>query len=462
MSKHRDTEFPILQKVSSYIAKHHLLTLEKRYLVAFSGGADSLALLLILKELRYSIEAIHCNFHLRGEESDRDEHFCAELCESIGIKIHRVHFDTRAYADLHKVSIEMAARELRYRYFEQLRQDVGADGICVAHHRDDSVETVLMNLVRGTGIHGLLGIRPRNGYVLRPLLCVDKKEIEAFLASMKDVMTGSLGQRYVTDSTNLETDATRNKFRLTILPRLADIHPSVSQSIAETAERLAGVAAIYDAAVSESVGRCRTERGFSIEKILAETVPEHVFYAILSTYGFTSDQVYAIFSQLHGPSGRMWESPSHWATVDRGELLLMSKDDEEVLTEGKVMIVPESGTYVFSSSKKFSFLIKMRNSDFQPSRERNEVTLDAAVVKWPLAVRHIQNGDRFVPFGMKGSRLVSDYLTDRKSSLFDKHRQLAVTDADGRIIWLVGERTDHRFRITEATTSVLHISLRSE
>ena len=217
-------------KVSAYVKKHNLLDSNELYIVAVSGGADSVALLLLLHEHGYRVHAAHCNFHLRGDESDRDEAFCVELCEHLGVELHRVHFDTQTYADLHKVSIEMAARELRYQWFEQLRKDMGAAGICVAHHRDDSVETVLLNLVRGTGLRGLCGIQPKNGFVLRPLLCVSRAEIEAFLNEKE--------QGYVTDSTNLEADVQRNIVRLRVLPLLQKLNPAVADNIQRTCENL--------------------------------------------------------------------------------------------------------------------------------------------------------------------------------------------------------------------------------
>lgn len=162
----------MLSKVKDYIKKHNLLNSNDLYLVALSGGADSVALLLLLDEMGCQLHAVHCNFHLRGEESDRDERFCEQLCQQKNIPFHRIHFDTMTYAETHQVSVEMAARELRYRYFEQLRKDIGAAGVCVAHHRDDTVETVILNLVRGTGLRGLTGIQPKNGNILRPLLGV--------------------------------------------------------------------------------------------------------------------------------------------------------------------------------------------------------------------------------------------------------------------------------------------------
>ena len=226
-------------KVDAYINKYKLLNTNDLYLVALSGGADSVVLLSLLKEHGFNVHAAHCNFRLRGAESDRDEAFCVDLCRQLDVELHRVHFDTRTYADLHKVSIEMAARELRYRWFEQLRQDIGAAGICVAHHRDDSVETLLLNLVRGTGLRGMTGIQPRNGYILRPLLCVSRTEIEAFLAER--------GQKYVTDSTNLEADVLRNKVRLQVLPLLCELNPAVSENIQRTAENLGEAQEVLDA-----------------------------------------------------------------------------------------------------------------------------------------------------------------------------------------------------------------------
>ena len=218
------------KRVADFIKKHQLLQQEEHYLVALSGGADSVCLLLILKQLGYSVEAVHCNFNLRGEEAKRDEQFCVSLCEEQHIPLHRIHFDTREYASSHHVSVEMAARELRYRYFAQaarelryryfaqLCQDLSAAAVCVAHHQDDTVETVLMNLLRGTGIHGLAGIQPvsylkamSNPFpapltVVRPLLCLSRADIEQYLEN--------IGQLYMTDSTNLHADETlRNKLR---------------------------------------------------------------------------------------------------------------------------------------------------------------------------------------------------------------------------------------------------------
>ena len=223
-----------VDRVRRFASVHDLFVKGGKYIVALSGGADSVAMLLVMRlmaqELGLKVDAAHCNFHLRGDESMRDELFCKDLCQRLGVPFHVVHFDTQAYADLHHVSIEMAARDLRYAYFENLRQDIAALDICVAHHRDDSVETVLLNLVRGTGLRGLRGIQPRNGHIIRPLLTVSRQDILQFLSAQ--------GESYVTDSTNLHNDVKRNKIRLDIMPLLRELNPSVAQSIFDSSLRV--------------------------------------------------------------------------------------------------------------------------------------------------------------------------------------------------------------------------------
>ena len=208
------------------IREHQLVEPDDKILVALSGGADSVALLLVLLQAGFHCEAAHCNFHLRGKESDRDEKFVRDLCRSQSIRLHTKDFDTMAYAREKGISIEMAARELRYGYFEELRTDWRFDKIAVAHHRDDNVETLLLHLVRGTGLKGLTGMRYRNGYVIRPMLDTSREEIERYLAGE--------GQSYVTDSTNLETEAVRNKIRLEFLPMMKTVNPSILDTLQDT------------------------------------------------------------------------------------------------------------------------------------------------------------------------------------------------------------------------------------
>ena len=426
----------MLSKVKDYIKKHKLLSLSDLYIVALSGGADSVALLLLLDEMGYKVHALHCNFHLRGEESDRDERFCEDLCLKKNIPFHRIHFDTQMYAETHKMSVEMAARELRYRYFEQLRKDIGAEGICVAHHQDDTVETVLLNLVRGTGLRGLTGIQPRNGAILRPLLCVTRAEIEAYLATKQ--------QDYVTDSTNLETDFVRNKIRLQVVPLLRQLNPAVSENIVRTAEHLTEAQKVLDAVVdtykgSNQLDLCALQQVGSAEYIVFEW---------LKQYGFNGSQVQQVIS---AETGSICSSPTGYEVL---------KDRDRLLVEPTIMAftpirIPEEGTYVLPDDRR----LNVRRSNPFVSKDSHEATLDARQVRFPLTVRRVEEGDWMIPYGMTGRKLLSDLMTDLKMSLFDRRRQLVVVDAQDAVVWAIGLRTDHRCRVTDATQEVIAIKI---
>lgn len=476
----------MLNKVREYIRKHQILDAKGLHIAALSGGADSVALLLILRELGYRVAAAHCNFHLRGDESNRDEEFVHELCEALSVPLHLSHFNTREYASLHHISIEMAARKLRYAWFEQLRNDIGADDICVAHHRDDSVETLLMNLIRGTGIHGLTGIRPVNGRVKRPLLCLSKEEIEQYL--------NTKGQTYVTDSTNLDDDALRNRVRHHLIPLLQNLNPQASANMARTAEHLTEAAKIYDAAIGErrnSVVSAAPDRiTIDIDALKRAPSAPCLLHEIIRDYGFTPAQIDDIMGCEQ--SGKIFMSADYDLIIDRGQIIIEPRtgpmspmtipmegtyalpggsrlrvateevselSDVRKLDEGKVSSKQEQSNLLeLSSGRK---LTEGKGVTTIVSKERNTATLDASAVTFPLVIRSAAAGDRFRPFGMHGSKLVSDYLTDRKVNVLDKRRARVVTDANGNIVWLVGERTDDRFRVKGTTRRVLRLSLDS-
>ena len=415
----------MIHKVEKYISRHNLLNTGDTVLVALSGGADSVALLLAMRKLGYACIAVHCNFHLRGEESNRDEAFAEALCQRIGVPHRTVHFDTAGYAKQRGISIEMAAREQRYAVFEELRAEFGATAIAVAHHRDDSAETLLLNLTRGTGIKGLCGIQPKNGNVIRPLLCVGRKDIIEYLRWR--------GEGYVTDSTNLTTDYTRNKIRLEIIPGLAGINPSVLESLAGTAERITEAEKVYRQAIDHGIARVKEGDVIDIKALDREVSPSALLHEILSPLGFNSAQTAEILAASRkADSGRVFRS-GDWSVVkDRDKLLITAaeqhKEPEELPVEG--VIETPFGTLRISSGEFNGTLPK----------ERSIATLDRSRLKFPLTLRHTRPGDRFSPFGMRGTKLVSDYLTDRKKSIIVKQRQFVITDATGTIVWLVGER----------------------
>ena len=400
-----------------------------------------------MQEADYRIHAAHCNFHLRGEESDRDEAFCQALCERLDIPLHLAHFDTHEYAALHQVSIEMAARELRYRWFGQLCRDVEAAAVCVAHHRDDSVETVLMNLLRGTGLRGLTGIQPRSELeehggeegklmVLRPLLGVSRAEVEEFLAKRN--------QNYVTDSTNLEADVLRNRLRLQVLPLLAELNPAVKENIIRTTENLSAAQALLDSV---------TERYKDSSELILNTLDEgvsreYIVFEWLKHYGFNGSQARQI---LDAETGRVFSSPAGFDVLKDRYRLLVEPAGEPM----KPVKVPEEGTYVLDGHTKIS----VRRVPAYVSKSSETATIDAQKVKFPLVVRRVENGDCMIPFGMKGRKLLSDLMTDRKMNVFEKRRQLVVVDAQGVIVWVTGLRTDQRVAVSEATREVIEVKL---
>ena len=420
----------IQQRIKQYIEKEDLFSSGSKILIALSGGADSVALLCILHAAGYPCEAAHCNFHLRGEESNRDEQFVRQLCKKYGIHLHTIDFDTTRYAAEKHISIEMAARELRYNWFEEIRNQCRADVVAVAHHQDDSVETILLNLIRGTGITGLLGIRPRNGVIVRPLLCINREEIMRYLQS--------IGQDYVTDSTNLEDEYTRNKIRLNLLPLMQTINPSVKNNLIETGNYLSDVATIYNRYIEEAKTRIATTEGIRICELVKEPAPEALLFEILHPLGFNSAQIKDIANSLHGQSGKQFSS-KEWRVIKDREFLLLEKIQSEDKEELPFQIIKEEKEYT---------------SDFQIPRKKGTACFDADKLDGTISYRKWRTGDTFIPFGMKGKKKVSDYLTDRKFSISQKERQWVLCCGE-RIAWLIGERTDNRFRIDETTRRVV-------
>lgn len=422
----------IPQKVAKYIELKHLLSPNHKVLVALSGGADSVALLRLLQALGYACEAAHCNFHLRGEESERDESFVHAFCYQQKVPLHVTHFNTVEEAAKQHISIEMAARQLRYHWFEEIRQQIGAHAVAVAHHRDDSAETFLLNLLRGAGINGLQGIRPRNGYIVRPLLCLTRQEITDYL---KDIE-----QNFVTDSTNLEDDYLRNKIRLHLLPLMQQIAPAAKENILKTATHLTDAALLYQRAVNDSRTRILREDGKAIDiaALLQEPAPATLLFELLHPLGFNESQTDDIYHALQGQSGKCFQAGSWRVLKDRNQLLI-----EQIADDTPPILHMQTHTYT---------------KDFTIPRDRQTACLDADKLSQPLTLRHWKQGDTFVPFGMKGKKKISDYLTDRKFSLTQKERQWVLC-CGNEIVWVVGERSDNRFRVDENTKKVLIISL---
>lgn len=434
--------------VRAYIEKHQLLDEELPVLVGFSGGADSVALLSLLVQLGYPCVALHCNFHLRGDESLRDERFAEETARKLGVPFHKTDFDTPAYAALHHLSIEMAARELRYNWFEEMRQRLGAQAIAVAHHRDDSVETVLMNLIRGTGVRGLGGIRPKNGYVVRPLLAVSRSEILAWLEEQQ--MT------YVTDSTNLSDAYTRNFIRLRVLPLLEELNPSVKTAIARTADHLSDTEAIYIYMVEKARRELiDADLRIPIVRLMDYPSPATILYELLKPYGFTRQVADDVFRSLAGESGKQFYSASYRLLKDR-EYLMLSPVACEEIQEYNISSDSISENN-WQGPIELSFVKTVITTDFNIRKDKHIAYFDYDKLSFPLTLRRWKEGDWFVPFGMKGRKKLSDYFSDHKFSRMDKEQVWLLCSGEN-ILWIVGERSDDRFRINKATKSVLVVN----
>lgn len=441
-----------LRKIEQFIEQKELMNKNQLYLVALSGGADSVALLLALKKIGYNIEAAHCNFHLRGEESDRDEDFCKELCHKLDIKLHLAHFDTQTNASLHGISIEMAARNLRYNYFEALLKDINASAVCVAHHKDDSAETLLLNLVRGTGIEGLTGIKSKNNRIVRPFLCVRRNEIINYLEQQN--------QSFVIDSSNLVNDVQRNKIRLDVMPLLQTINPLVVEHLNQTGEYVEEATAILNTTLEQMQDRVvllKTEEQtiVDIERLEKEQSSNYLLWYILKNYDFNTAQIKQISYGLKTSVGRVWESARHALTINNNKIIV-----EPLFTcDSKEYRLIEEGLYHLNSKLSIEIKKEPYSIDNGFSKDPKDVWIDADKVVFPLSVRLIKEGDRMIPLGMKGGKLISDILTDTKVSYFDRQRQYVLLNNDQQIIWLVGRRIDDRYKITSSTKTVLKIKL---
>lgn len=435
----------ILAQIQQFITANKLFDSNSRIIIGLSGGADSVALLDILISLEYNCIAAHCNFHLRGEESNRDETFVKNLCQSYNLPLHTIDFDTEQYASDKSISIEMAARELRYQWFEKLRLEEKADYIAIAHHQDDSVETVLLNLIRGTGIKGLTGIKPKNEYIVRPLLTITRNDIIKYLSDRQ--------LNFVEDCTNQEDIYTRNKIRLSIIPLLESINPSVKESIRKTAENLQQVESIYNNYISDKQDIVLSDNRIDIPKLLACIEPKAILFEILSKYGFNSANINQIFNSLEGISGKQFFSEDYQIVKDR-DFLIISKINnslEEVFTIDK-------SDRLLSHPISLQIDVVNKDANFKVERNPNIVYADYDKVSFPLKLRHWKQGDWFIPFGMKGRKKVSDYFSDNKFSLIDKKHCWLLCSQDD-IIWIIGHRSDDRYKITNNTEKVLKISI---
>lgn len=435
----------LTSNIKASIQRDHLITDGDKVIVTLSGGADSVALLSVLVKLDYDCIVAHCNFHLRGEESNRDCTFAQSLSQALGVECIVRHFDVTKYEQEHKVSTEMACRKLRYEWFEQLRRQYAPAVIAVAHHRDDNIETFFLNLLRGTGIAGLTGMAPRNGHVIRPMLNCTRQDIEQYLADN--------GLDYVTDSTNALNDYRRNRVRNIIMPMLNEQFPGASQAIASTIEMLRDNESIYRSAIDNARNRYLTGSTINLKALIAnEQQATTILFELIRPMGFNYTQASDIIAAAKA-SGRQFFAGKNILTIHRGTLIITtlpdSQPDEYIIDLTQAITTPINLT----------ISIVPNNGTITKPASASTIMLDASVLDGnpQFVLRHWHEGDRIAPFGMKGTKKVSDIFTDAHLSVIDKQKVWLLTRND-EILWIIGHRTSRHYPITPTSTHIITIT----
>ena len=434
-----------------YIDENRLVSHDDRILLTVSGGVDSMVMLSLFTRCGYSVGVAHCNFQLRGAESDEDEVLVEEEAAKYGVPFYNKRFETAAEMERTGESMEMAARRLRYAWFDLLSREHGYTAVAIAHHADDSIETFFINLLRGTGLRGLTGISTQVGKVVRPLMFASRKEILEYAVANRIP--------FREDSSNRSTKYLRNKIRLGLIPRIREINPKFTLLMRRNLARLTDAQLFINHGIERIRGEAVESRD-GIDTIRPERIDpafprEFVIYELLSSaYGFKGDTVDALCRALEqNATGKRFYARDRVATIDRGAIRVapIAPDDDCLTTVRQGAL----RSYCGNSALYYEYLSvdEVRTFDTPP----NVALLDADRLCYPLTLRRWREGDRFIPFGMTGSKKVSDFLVDAKVSMPEKQRQFVLLSGD-EIAWLVGRRIDDRYRLTRGTENVLRIT----
>ncbi|WP_166964272.1 tRNA lysidine(34) synthetase TilS [Yeosuana marina] len=436
----------MIEQFQNHINTRFSFLKNSRLLIAISGGIDSVVLTHLCHQLKLNIALAHCNFNLRGDESDTDEDFVFQLAEDLDLEVFIESFDTNAYAKEHKLSIQMAARDLRYHWFQELKDQLKFDYILTAHHADDNLETFLINLSRGTGLNGLTGIPEINGAIVRPLLLFSVQDIETYAKEHRVTWRD--------DSSNASRKYLRNKLRHDVIPVLKEINPQLLQNFQTTLNNLNDTADIVDDSLNAVLKRAIVTIDvntlkFKISEFKTLKNPKAYLHEFLKDFGFTEWN--DIVNLLDAQSGKQVFSSTHRLLKDRDYLILTDITSSE---ESQVITITENDTNIQIPSG----ILHFNQVDAMSTTKSGILYVDKALLDYPLFVRKWQEGDFFYPLGMNGKKKLSKYLKDEKLSLIEKENIWLLTSGDD-IVWVIGKRADNRFKVTEQTKHILKIEL---
>jgi tRNA(Ile)-lysidine synthase len=433
----------MLQKFQNHIEQNFPFLKGKKLLLATSGGIDSMVLLHLCHQSNLDIRAAHCNFQLRGEESNEDENFVKSQCGKIGVLLFVNHFDTKKFAEELKLSIQLVARKLRYDWFQTLLINNDYDYILTAHHLDDSLETFLINFTRASGLDGLTGIPKQNGYIIRPLLAFSRNEIETF-AKENNI-------QWREDSSNASDKYLRNKLRHDVIPILKELNPNLLSSFENTISNLQQAQSMVDDAsrivYRKVVDDVNFQKRIDLTELMQLPNYQAYLYQWLEPFGF-SDWA-SINDLVTAQSGKQIHSQKHTLLKDRDELIVFEKKTEE---PGQYLV--EMG----QKQVKFPLKLSFCNVDGISVQTTSTIFVDENMLQYPLEIRKWQEGDWFYPYGMNGKKKLSKFFKDEKFSLIDKSNTWLLC-SDNQIIWVIGKRQDDRFKVTTQTTKILQIQL---
>jgi tRNA(Ile)-lysidine synthase len=474
----------LLKEFIKNIEQQNIFQKNDFLLLAVSGGADSVALCELCFQAGFHFEIAHCNFQLRGEESERDEKFVQQLGEKYWTKVHVKKFDTIKYAEENKTSIQVAARELRYQWFDELLKDAdrqpSTEGqqpitnhesritnhespftihesplttyhsqfLLTAHHANDNIETLLMNFFKGTGIKGLQGILPKQKKIVRPLLFAKREDIISFISENN--------LDFVEDSSNSSDKYTRNYFRHQLIPSVQKVFPQVEENLLNNIERFREIEILYDQSVSLYKKKLLEQKGNEIHipvlKLLKTKPLKTIIYEIIRDYGFTAHQTSEVVNLLQSETGKFVSSGKYKILKNRRWLIIALVNN---LESGHILI-NESDTEIDFESGKLK-IKKLMNWQGRPSDTADTAMLDLKNIKFPLLLRKWKPGDYFYPLGMPGKKKLSKFFIDQKLSLAEKEK-IWIIESDKKILWIIGHRIDDRFKITDKTKEVFQIS----